>query len=157
MAMVALDRQAVSRYLATVFGRPVELLALRPLKDAHDATAEDPKGFGYGGPLEVECVVDGALHRLVVSRTRPTQGFGHDYPADRAWQAIYGHPAYNSFPSHARSLDVGFARAGGELVSAADAAEFFQVVEKVPGRLYRFDLEHLLEAPLRPLDLARAE
>jgi len=35
---------------------------------------------------------------LVVSRTRPAKGFGHDYPADRAWQARYGHAAYNSFP-----------------------------------------------------------
>src|SRR4029434_10924026 len=104
--MEAMYRRAFSAHLATVFGRPVELLALRPLKDAHEAAAKDPKGFGYGGPLEVECVVDGALHRLVISRTRPTQGFGHDYPADRAWQALYAHHAYNRFPPHARRLEV---------------------------------------------------
>src|SRR5262245_52529284 len=152
----ALQPAGLARYLASVLGARVEVLALRPLGSV-DGEGDDPKALGYGTPLEVECTVDGSPRQLVLSRTRPTQGFGHDYPADRAWQALYGHPAYNSFPRHARSLDVGFARAGGELVSAADAAEFFQVVEKVPGRLYRFDLEHLLEAPLRPLDLARAE
>src|SRR5215831_16279028 len=154
--MAPLDRQAVSSYLATVFGRPVELLALRPLKDAHDAAAEDPKGFGYGGPLEVECVVDGALHRLVISRTRPTQGFGHDYPADRAWQALYGHHAYNEFPRHVRSVDVASVRDTGEIVSVANAGEFIQLVEKADGTLYWLDLDRLLTAPLRPLDIDRA-
>lgn len=154
--MAALDRPAVSGYLATVFGRPVELLALRPLKDAHESAAEDPKGFGYGGPLEVECVVDGALHRLVISRTRPTQGFGHDYPADRAWQALYAHHAYNDFPRHVRSVDVACIRDTGDIVSVANAGEFVQLVEKAEGTLYWLDLDRLLAAPLRPLDVDRA-
>jgi hypothetical protein len=36
-----------------------------------------------------------------------------------AWQALYGHHAYNSFPRHVRSMDVGFVHAGGDIVSAA--------------------------------------
>jgi hypothetical protein len=91
-----------------------------------------------------------------VSRTRPAQGFGHDYPADRAWQALYGHEAYNSFPRHVKSVDVGFARQSGELVSAADAAEFFQLVEKAPGQLYWLDLDRLLSHPLEAFDTERA-
>src|SRR4030095_2478210 len=97
------------------------------------------------------------MRSLVVSRTRPAQGFGHDYPADRAWQALYGHAAYNSFPRHARSLDVGIVRESGELVSVSDATEFCQLVEKVEGTLYWLDFERLLEAPLRELDIVRAE
>lgn len=154
--MARLDRQAVSVYLATVFGRPVELLALRPLKGADESAAEDPKGFGYGGPLDLECVVDGVLHRLVVSRTRPTQGFGHDYPADRAWQALYGHHAYNAFPRHVRSVDVACVQESGELVSLAGADEFIQLVEKADGTLYWLDLDRLLRAPSRALDVDRA-
>jgi hypothetical protein len=38
-------------------------------------------------------------------------------------------------PRHTRSLDVGFIRAGGEIVSAADAVDFFQLVDKIDGRL----------------------
>ena len=151
-----IDREQLARYLASVLGADVEVLDLRPLKPKSDG-ADDPKGFGYGVPFEVECTVGGVMRSLVVSRTRPAQGFGHDYPADRAWQALYGHAAYNSFPRHARSLDVGLVRESGELVSVSDATEFFQLVEKVEGTLYWRDLERLLEAPLRELDIARAE
>jgi hypothetical protein len=146
---------ALADYLAGVFATPVEVLSLRPL-GGPDAEGKDPKGFGYGVPFEVECAVSGGLRNLVVSRTRVVQGFGHDYPADRAWQALYGHTAYNTFPSHVRSLDVGFMRKSGELVSAGDATEFFQLVEKAEGQLYWLDLERLLTEPLRALDRARA-
>ncbi len=146
---------ALATYLAAVFGGPVEVLSLRPL-GRPSADGRDPKGFGYGVPFEVECVVDGTVRNLVMARTRVAQGFGHDYPADRAWQALYGHVAYNSFPAHVRSLDVGFARASGTLVSAGDATEFFQLVEKAEGRLYWLDLDRMLTAPVRSLDVARA-
>jgi hypothetical protein len=145
--------QPLARYLASVLGRPVEITALRPLGGA---AAEDPKGFGYGSPFEVVCRVGGAERIFVVSRTRPTQGFGHDYPADRAWQALYGHAAYNTFPAHVRSFDVGILRGNGETVSVADATDFFQLVEKAEGELYWRDLDRLVTGPLRPLDTRRA-
>ncbi len=151
-----IGREALATYLGAILGRDVEIRALRPLK-AEDGGAADPKGFGYGVPFEVECAVQGRVRAFVVSRTRPVQGFGHDYPADRAWQALYGHTAYNRFPRHARSVDVGFVRASGELVSVADAAEFFQLVEKVEGTLYWRDLDRLLEVPVDEPDIARAE
>lgn len=151
-----IGREALTRYLAAIFRAPVEIRALQALR-GETGGARDPKEFGYGVPFGVECLVGGAPRALVVSRTRPVQGFGHDYPADRAWQALYAHGAYNGFPRHVRSLDVGFVRESGELVSAADATEFFQLVERAEGRLYWLDLDRLLEAEVRPLDLARAE
>jgi aminoglycoside phosphotransferase (APT) family kinase protein len=117
----------------------------------------DPKGFGYGVPFEVECVSGGRVRSLVVARTRPVQGFGHDYPADRAWQALFSHTAYNSFPRHARSVDVGFVRASGQLESVGDATEFFQLVEKIEGTLYWRDLDRLLETPVDEPDIVRTE
>src|SRR4029450_5601568 len=130
---LALETARLDEYLARVFGEPVKVLALRSL--GGDA-AEDPKGFGYGVPFEVECLVGGAPRSFVVSRTRVTQGFGHDYPADRAWQGLCGHARYNSFPRHVRSVDVGCVRESGSVVSVADATEFFQLVEKAEGTLY---------------------
>ncbi|HEX3177617.1 MAG TPA: phosphotransferase [Methylomirabilota bacterium] len=147
---------ALADYLTATLGAPVDIVALRPLGESDTRT--DPKQFGYGVPFEVECRLAGMVRRFVVSRTRPAQGFGHDYPADRAWQALYGHAAYNSFPRHVRSVDVGFVRASGELVSAADATEFFQLVEKAEGTLYWHDLNHLFHgAPLKARDEARTE
>ena len=150
-----IGREPLARYLAGVFSAPVEILALRPLKAA-EGSETDPKGFGYGVPFGVECAVDGEIRSLVVSRTRPAHGFGHDYPADRAWQALYGHVAYNTFPRHVKSVDVGLVRASGELASVADATEFFQLVERAEGRLYWLDLDRLLTGPPRELDVARA-
>ena len=64
-----IDREHLTRYLARVLGADVEILDLRPLKPKSDG-ADDPKGFGYGVPFEVECAVGGAMRSLVVSRTR---------------------------------------------------------------------------------------
>lgn len=150
---LALQVARLDDYLARVFQEPVEVVTLRALRDGQPA---DPKGFGYGVPFEVECRVGGRPRRLVVSRTRPARGFGHDYPADRAWQALYGHAAYNDFPRHARSVDVGFIRPSGEMVSAGDAVDFFQLVNRVEGRLYWLDLDRLLEGQPDPLDTERA-
>ncbi|HMH52082.1 MAG TPA: phosphotransferase [Candidatus Acidoferrum sp.] len=150
-----IERENLATYLAHVLAGQVEVRAVRRLGGSEPAI-EDPKGFGYGVPLEVECLVDRRPRAFVISRTRPAQGFGHDYPADRAWQALYGHHAYNSFPRHVRSLDVGFVREHGEIVSAADAVEFFQLVEKAEGALYWLDLARMLAAEARDLDRARA-
>jgi hypothetical protein len=146
--------EALTAYLEDRLGRPAAVVSLRPLLGAGESV--DPKGFGYGTPIEVECVVGGASRTFVVARTRPAEGFGHDYPADRAWQALYAHGAYNDFPCHVRSVDVGVIRASGELDSVADAVEFFQLVEKAEGTPYWLDLERLLDAPARELDTARA-
>jgi hypothetical protein len=147
-----LEAATLETYLGRVLGERVEVVALRSLGGD---VVDDPKGFGYGVPFEVECRVNDRTRKLVVSRTRPAQGFGHDYPADRAWQALYGHAAYNGFPRHVQSLDVGFIRASGEMVSAADAVDFFQLVEKAEGRLYWLDLDRMLDHPPEPLDLER--
>ena len=153
-----IERAALRTYLEGVLGSPVEIVALRPLTGTA-VTVEDPKGFGYGVPFEVECDVAGGRRTFVISRTRPVQGFGHDYPADRAWQALYGHHAYNTFPRHVRSVDVGVLRASGALQSVADATEFFQLVEKAEGTLYWLDLQRLLDGDgaLAGFDLERAE
>jgi hypothetical protein len=150
-------REALASYLAHVFQVPVEIRAFRRLGDAELGEDGDPKRFGYGVPFEIDCLVGGKHRQFVVARTRPAQGFSHDYPADRAWQALYGHAAYNTFPRHVRSVDVGFVRESGELISAAKATEFFQLVDKALGRLYRLDLDRLLSSPLEALDVERAE
>jgi aminoglycoside phosphotransferase (APT) family kinase protein len=55
-----------------------------------------------------------------------------------------------------RSLDVGFVRESGELVSAGEAIEYFQLVDKAPGALYWLDLDRMLEGPAQALDFERA-
>jgi hypothetical protein len=148
----ALETPRLDPYLARLLGDSVEIVAIRSL-GGH--VADDPKGFGYGVPFEIECRVGGVARCFIVSRTRPAHGFGHDYPADRAWQALYGHRAYNDFPRHVRSADVGFIRSSGDMVSVADAVDFFQLVEKADGQLYWLDLDRLLVEAPEPLDAER--
>jgi len=69
-----IDREPLARYLAGVFRSRVEILALQPLKGGIDGGL-DPKGFGYGVPFEVGCVIDGTPRSFVVSRTRPAKRF----------------------------------------------------------------------------------
>ena len=151
-----IERRALERYLGHVLEAPVELLALRPLKGVL-GEEDDPKGFGYGMPFEVGCLVDGEPRSFVLARSRPERGFGHDYPADRAWNSLLAHGAYNVFPRHVRSHDVGFRRSSGELVSAGDAVEFFQLVEKAEGQPYWLDLDRLRTEPVTSQDLARVD
>ena len=107
----------------------------------------------------LEAVLHAPVKTFVLSRTRPVQSFGHDYPADRAWQALYGHHGYNSFPRHVRSVDVGVVHASGLLHSLGDAEEFFQLVEKAGGTPYWADLQRLLDGDgaLAAEDVERAE
>jgi hypothetical protein len=48
-----IGRKALASYLAGRFHGSVEALAVRRLKRERDG-ADDPKGFGYGAPFEVE-------------------------------------------------------------------------------------------------------
>src|SRR4030095_9081374 len=48
-----IDRDQLAQYLTRVLAGRVEVLDLRPLK-AEGNDADDPKGFGYGVPFEVE-------------------------------------------------------------------------------------------------------
>ncbi len=148
-------REELQRYIEAILDRRVRLLDVAPL--ATSGPGGDLKAFGYGAPLRVDCHVDGAPRSFVLAQLRPEQGFGHDYPADRAWNALWGHGAYNGFPRHVRSYDVGFCRGSGELVSAGDAVEFFQLVELAEGEPYWLDLDRLRTEPATSRDLARVE
>jgi YD repeat-containing protein len=125
---------------------------------------DPPQGYAilYRGGI---CVRDGAgacvggdalLESGVGARIGYLKTTADAGKADRAWQALFGHTAYNTFPRHARSLDVGCAVRSGEILTLGGATEFFQLVEKVEGVLYRVDLERLLAADRTALDTERA-
>ena len=67
-----IGRESLATYLTGVFRVPVDVRAIRRL--GGEGQGEDPKGFGYGVPLEVECVVAGETRRLVVSRIQVVDG-----------------------------------------------------------------------------------
>ncbi len=153
--MPELSKERLGRYLTALFHAPVTITALVSLRESKASGAA--KEYGYGHPVKVEFIV-GASPRTAVLETTSPGPFGHEHMADRARMVLWDHGAYNALPNHVRSLDVGAFDREGNLLSVANAEEFFLLVEHIEGTGYILDLARLQEgAPLRELDLSRAD
>ena len=153
--MPELSRERLERYLAALFHAPVAVTALVPLRESKASGAA--KEYGYGHPVKIEFTV-GVSPRAAVLETTSPGPFGHEHMADRARMMLWDHAAYNALPKHVRSLDVGAFDSEGNLLSVANAEEFFLLVEHVEGTGYILDIARLQEgAPLRDLDLSRVD
>jgi hypothetical protein len=154
LTLPAIDRRTLAPYLESVLGAPVEVLSLRALGET---TAGDPKGYGYGTPVLVDCAVGGRRRRLVLETMAATP-FGHEHMEDRLQVLLWQHRAFNRLPLHARAVDVGGFTRDGSLVSLADVEEGFLLTEYVEGRPYFEDLVRLRDGgDVTELDLARGD
>ena len=144
--------QSVERYLESVLGQAVHVLALRRLGEA-----EEGKDFGYGVPLRVDYELEGGRRESAVLHTMGPGSFGHETMPDRARVLLWSHQAFNRLPRHVRSLDVGGFQSDG-LVSLGAVEEFCLLTEYAEGQPYALDLERLGESgQLTDLDRARAD
>jgi hypothetical protein len=141
--LLELKAERVGRYLSDVYGGPVEVSGVVPLRGAEGA--EGLKGFGYGVPYLIEFRAKGESRRVVLETMR-REGFGHDHFADRAAVLLLQHATFNMLPRHVRSVDVGSFTSDGEtLKSLGDCCEFFILTEFVDGVLYHSDLDRIKE------------
>ena len=132
-------REALARYLESILGGSVEVLALRPLgvpepsagaRESEVLRTGDLKAYGYGRPIQIDLLLNGSPRSFVLSTMRGGSGFGHDHFADRAGALIWAHDAYGKLARHVKSLDAGFITRKGELRSAGDAEEYFILMER---------------------------
>jgi len=145
--------RALASYLAAVHGRPVTDVRVTPLGGGR----QGDKGYGYGIPLRIDYLYDGAPRRAVVETVRPGP-FGHEHMADRAQSLLWAHDAFGRLPRHVVSLDVGAVRSSGALVQLGNAEELFMLAEFVEGAEYADDLLKLRAGKaLSPLDETRAD
>jgi hypothetical protein len=145
--------QALAAYLATVHGRAVAGVRVTPLGGGR----QGDKGYGYGVPLRIDYLLDGAPRRAVVETVRAGP-FGHEHMADRAQSLLWAHGAFGRLPRHVASLDVGAVRSSGELVPLGSAEELFMLAEFVDGSEYADDLLRLRAGgTISSLDLERAD
>lgn len=145
--------EAVGRYLRTVLGQKVRVLALRRLGEP-----EEGKGFGYGVPLQVDYETDAGHAQTAVLHTMGPGSFGHEHMADRARILLWSHQAFNRLPRHVRSLDVGGFEFRGGLISLGGVEELCLLTEYADGRPYASDLERLRDTgQLGDLDVLRAD
>lgn len=144
-AIINISIDAIRKYLSSLYGKNVEVRNIRELSGEGAKTFRDLKGFGYGIPYVIELNVDGKVERVVLETMRQ-EGFGHDFPPDRAQVLLWQHSAFNKLPKHVRSIDVGaFTANGRSLKSLGDCSEFFILTEFVEGLPYYRDLERIKE------------
>jgi aminoglycoside phosphotransferase (APT) family kinase protein len=144
--------QALAAYLGAVHGRAASEVRVAPLGGGR----QGDKGYGYGIPLRVDYLLDGAPRRAVVETVRPGP-FGHEHMADRAQSLLWAHDAFRRLPRHVASLDVG-AVCPGALVPMGDAQEFFMLADFIEGHEYADDLLRLRAgAGISELDVVRSD
>ena len=79
------------------------------------------------------------------------EGFGHDYPSDRAAVFLQDLEEYGNLPKHVKAMDVLAEMEDGTVKSIGGGKEYYLMMEKVEGRDYFNDLadfagkEHLEE------------
>ena len=153
--MPELKREGVEKYLQSVLGSPVTILAFSRLGET--PADRSVKGYGYGTPVRVDYVVRGQ-HQCAVVHTIGPGPFGHEHMADRAQILLWEHGTFNRLPQHVRSLDVGgFTRDCG-LISLGEVEEFFLLTEYLEGKGYFLDLARLQGGgEVTELDLARSD
>jgi len=140
---IELSEKALREYLSSLYGRDVEILGVWKLGEAKAEGVVELKGFGYGVPYVIEFSVKGEVKRVVLETLRP-DGFGHDFPSDRAQVLLWQHDAFNKLKGHVRSVDVGaFTVDGKRLKSLGDVGEFFILTEFVDGIPYHCDLDRI--------------
>lgn len=127
------DQAKLRSYLEDLYHAPVKLEEFRLLGRGFHAEAY-LVAFGVGGEKR----------RLVLRRLRG-EGFGHDYPSDRAQVLLYAHSVFNKLPRHIRSEDVGYFAKDGTLKSVGDYDEFFILIEEARGEEYIHDMENIKE------------
>ncbi|MFO8020439.1 MAG: phosphotransferase [Promethearchaeia archaeon] len=132
----------IKKYLENVFGKPVSINQIQKIPE--EENEEDLKQFGYGENLLVDYSLDGTSKSLVLT-TMEKNRFGHEFFYDRAKGLLFAHSSYNNLPKHVNSLDIGVYTQSGAMESIDNPKEFFQIVEKVDGNPYYFDLEKLAE------------
>jgi len=93
-----------------------------------------------GSGFLVEMQTDAGVQSYVVKSLLP-EGFGHDYPSDRAAVFLLDLDEYRNLPNHVKATDVLAEMEDGTVKSIGGGKEYYLMMEKVEGRDYFQDLK----------------
>ncbi len=93
-----------------------------------------------GSGFLVEMKTRGGDKSYVV-KTLLKEGFGHDYPSDRAAVFLLDLETYNDLPKHVKAVDVLAEMKDGSAKSIGGGIEYYLLMEKVEGMDYFKDLK----------------
>ena len=153
--MPVLKKASLERYLQGRFGPRATLLSYGPI--GKESSQGAYKQYGYGSPVKVTFQT-GRSRRSAVLETMSPGPFGHEHMADRAQAILWDYDSYGRLPRHVKALDVGAFTSKQELVSVAQAREFFVLTQWTEGASYHADLQRLVKGgSLRALDRRRTK
>lgn len=115
------------------------------LKQFRDVLHVDIRKLGsgvQGSGFLVELKTDKGITSYVV-KSLISEGFGHDYPSDRAAVFLLDLDEFNSLPKHVRAIDVLAEMEDGSLRSVGGGREYYLLMEKGEGKDYFCDLREL--------------
>jgi len=138
--MPPLSKQSLERYLRARFGEKASLLSYAVIGKASSEGAQ--KQYGYGTPVKLTFQVGRKIQSAVLETMKPGP-FGHEHPADRAQAILWDYDSYGRLPRHVNALDVGAFTDDRQLISVAEAREFFVLTQWTEGASYHLDLERL--------------
>lgn len=92
---------------------------------------------GSGFLIEMKTPAGGKSY---VVKTLLPEGFGHDYPSDRAGVFLLDLDEYKNLPGHVKAVDVLAELEDGSVKSVGGGTEYYLLMEKVEGRDYFSDL-----------------
>jgi hypothetical protein len=139
-AMPTLRKQSLERYLRGRFGHKTTLLTYGVI--GKESSQGAYKQYGYGSPVKLTFQVGRTVQSAVLETMSPGP-FGHEHPADRAQAILWDYDSYGRLPRHVKALDVGAFTDDRQLISVAQAREFFVLTQWMEGASYHGDLERL--------------
>lgn len=151
--MLTLRKHSLEQYLRARFGPEATLVSYEVIGKASSKGAQ--KRYGYGTPIKLTFRLGRHVQSAVLQTMKPGP-FGHEHQADRAQAILWDYDSYGRLPRHVKALDVGAFTADQELMSVAQAREFFVLTPWLEGNSYHLDLERLAKGGrLRKLDRER--
>lgn len=93
----------------------------------------------HGAGFLVEIKTAKGIKPYVVKTLMP-EGFGHEYPSDRAGIFLLDLDEFNNLPKHVKAVDVLAEMKNGSIKSIGGGKEYYLLMEKGEGRHYFNDL-----------------
>lgn len=126
-----IDNSKLKSYLSNLFGSEIKIKSVERL------------GEGFHGAAFSITVIDKGQEKKYFLKTLHEQGFGHEYPADRANVIIRALMDHNLLPNHVKVLNAGSVQKNGSLLSLGDPEDFFIIMEEGKGKEYWSELDKI--------------
>lgn len=127
-----IDKSRLKNYLSRKFGSDIKIKSI-----------EELGGGFHGVGFSIATVDKKGKETRYILKTLRGQGFGQDYPADRASVFIRALMDYNILPKHVKAIDVGSIQENNTLLSLKKPKEFFIIMEEGKGKDYWNDLDEI--------------